>query len=122
MDEALGFETAALDAAIQMQSCVMDAFESASMISPTLVSPALFSPVLGNLLDLTAQTITLWVELQLSWLAMMTPHAIEKTETSSHVAASRRKAVSHVLALPMSASPMAGPEHHMDIAIGAWAA
>lgn len=116
MDRALGFEKASLDAVVQMQSCAIDVLESASWASP------LVSPALGDLIDLAVQAITLCLELQLNWLAVMTPVEIEKTETSLRVVLPARKPVGSVRTLSHSTGDGLDHSVSMDIAIGERAA
>jgi hypothetical protein len=134
MDRAVGIEKASLDAVVQMQSCMIDAFQNApwgsSGVSAMVPFDASFNPssdassdllpALAHLFDLAAQAITSYLELQLGWLAMIAPHAIEKIETSFPVAAAPRKVAGSIRAMPHPAPH--GLEHSMDIAIGARAA
>jgi len=121
MDQAIGMEKASFDAVLQMQSRVIDACDvSKTDVSKFDVAPC-FTPELGNLFDLMAQAIACFMELQLAWMKMMTPHATHSTEPVVHLVAPARKvASSTVPARPQVPAHVLA--HSMDIAIGAQAA
>jgi hypothetical protein len=118
MDQALGMEKASLDAATRMQSFAIGILEHASWSISDIASDA--APARDNLFDFVAQTVLSCLQLQLYCLAMMSPHVIERIDTSLPLAASCGKAANRVRSLPRP--PAEGAEHHMDIAIGARAA
>jgi hypothetical protein len=130
MDQAIGMEKASFDAVLQMQSCVIDACDvSKSEVSKYGISKyasnydvaPCFTPALGNLFDCMAQAIASFMELQLAWMKMVTPHATHLTEPVLHLVAPARKVASSAVPTQPQLPPHV-LEHSMDIAIGAHAA
>jgi hypothetical protein len=65
MDRAIGIEKASLATVVGLNSSAVDIYKNAFR----------FAPVFGELLDATAKSFTLCIELQMNWLTMMVPHA-----------------------------------------------
>jgi hypothetical protein len=126
MDQAIGMEMASLDAALHLQSCVMEAC-SVSNYSEYEAASCL-TPAFGTFFDLITQTFTTFMELQMAWLTIVTPYAAPKSETVLHVAAPERRTAIRVASNAstslhtMPHLPAHGLEHSMDVAIGAHAA
>jgi hypothetical protein len=130
MDQAIGMEMASLDAALHMQSCVMEACSVSNYSEYEAAS--CFTPAFGTFFELITQTFTSFMEMQMAWLTIVTPYAAPKSETVLHVVAPARRTAIRVASAAASTAatslrtmphpPAHGLEHSMDIAIGAHAA
>jgi hypothetical protein len=98
MDRALGMEKASLDAVVRLHSCLIDLYQNAFC----------FAPELGNLIETAVQSVAFCMEVQLSWLALLAPHASSHGSTTASNSGNRTTPTAEELA------------HSMDIAIGEW--
>jgi hypothetical protein len=110
MDRAVGIEKASLAAAVGLHSVLIDLYKNAFG----------FAPELGNLFDQAARAVASCLELQLSLLAIMAPHAIVGSEAPLQIAAPGRSVARY--ARSQAHPPAEELERSMDIAIGARAA
>lgn len=130
MDQALGIEEASLSTAFVLNSYAIDICKNAFW----------FAPIVGNLLDMAAQSVACSMELQKNWLTLLAPHALlhpatphsrvastsggQAQPTAEELACSMDIAIGARLIAPSSSDNQAHsieevPENDMDIAIGA---
>jgi hypothetical protein len=96
MDQAVGLEKASLAAVACLSSCAIDIYKNESWLSPAL----------GKLFDEAFQALATCIELQLSCLALLTPHALSQASTEASHFVSQATPTPDELA------------HCMDIAMG----
>lgn len=73
MDQAIGIEKASLTTLVSLNSSVLDLYKNAFW----------YAPVFRDLLDATARSLALSMEMQMNWLTLMTPLAPHGLQSAS---------------------------------------
>jgi hypothetical protein len=96
MDQALGIEKESLVPVVDFNSCLLDIYKNALW----------FTPIFGNHPGMASQALAFSVEMQMSWLTLLAPHALSHVSTVTSSSSSQDQPNEEELA------------QSMDIALG----